>query len=116
MLAAIRTTAAVKGMAHITGGGFTENIPRVLPDGVAARINLDALTLRPVFGWLRETGSIAEGEMLKTFNCGVGMVVIVEASARDAVVEALESEGEAVIEMGSLVKRDGDAVVYQGTL
>ena len=116
MLAAIRTTGAVKGMAHITGGGFTENIPRVLPDGVAARIDLDTLTLPPVFGWLRETGSIAEGEMLKTFNCGVGMVVIVEASAKDAVVEALESEGETVIEMGSLVKRDGDAVVYQGTL
>ena len=116
MLSAIRTTGAVKGMAHITGGGFTENIPRVLPDGISARIDLDALTLPPVFGWLRETGSIAEGEMLKTFNCGVGMVVIVEASARDAVVEALESEGEAVIEMGSLVKRDGDAVVYQGTL
>ena len=116
MLAAIRTTAAVKGMAHITGGGFTENIPRVLPDGISARIDLDALTLPPVFGWLRETGSIAEGEMLKTFNCGVGMVVIVEASAKDAVVDALESEGETVIEMGSLVKRDGDAVVYQGTL
>ena len=116
MLSAIRTTGAVKGMAHITGGGFTENIPRVLPDGISARIDLDALTLPPVFGWLRETGSIAEAEMLKTFNCGVGMVVIVEASAKDAVVDALESEGETVIEMGSLVKRDGDAVVYQGTL
>ena len=65
---------------------------------------------------MADVGGIAQGEMLKTFNCGVGMVVIVEASAKDAVVDALESEGETVIEMGSLVKRDGDAVVYQGTL
>ena len=76
-LAAIRETGGVKALAHITGGGFTENIPRVLPEGLGVRVDLARVPLPPVFRWLAATGGIAEQEMLRTFNCGVGMVVVV---------------------------------------
>ena len=76
-LAAIRETGGVKALAHITGGGFTENIPRVLPDGLGVRIDLARVPFTPLFRWLAATGGIAEQEMLRTFNCGVGMVVVV---------------------------------------
>ena len=67
----------IKALAHITGGGFPDNIPRVLPDGVGVRIDLDAIPVPPVFGWLARTGGVAEAEMLRTFNCGIGMIVVV---------------------------------------
>ena len=75
LLKAIRTTGAVKALAHITGGGITDNLPRVIPDAVAARIDLGRLRPPPVFGWLARHG-IDEAEMLRTYNCGVGMVVV----------------------------------------
>ena len=86
-LAAIRA-GGVKALAHITGGGLVENLPRVLPDGLRAEIDLAAWSLPPVFAWLAETGGIAEGEMLRTFNCGIGMVAVV-APDRAAVLAAL---------------------------
>src|SRR6185369_14426784 len=81
-LAAIRETKAVKGLAHITGGGFPDNIPRVLPKGLGARIDLSRVPVLPVFKWLADVGGIAQNEMARTFNCGIGMIVI--ASAKDA--------------------------------
>ncbi len=116
LLAAIRETGAIKALAHITGGGFTENIPRVLPKHLAAEINLDAVTLPPIFNWLRETGSISQSEMLKTFNCGSGMIVVVDARRADAVCGVLERENETVTVLGKLVTRSEKAVVYSGRL
>ena len=91
LLAAIEavggTDGAVKALAHITGGGLSENVPRVLPETVAARIDLASFAAPPVFGWLAQTGRLPDAEMLKTFNCGIGMVMVVakaEADARDA--------------------------------
>ena len=116
LLAAIRATGAVKAMAHITGGGLTENIPRVLPSDVAARIDLTKLPVPPVFRWMTGLGAIAESEMLRTFNCGVGMVVVVPRDAVDSVTRTLSREGEAVAVIGRIEARDGAAVVYDGAL
>ena len=87
-LAAIRETKAVKGLAHITGGGFPDNIPRVLPDGLGARIDLATVPVLPVFKWLAGEGGIAQNEMLRTFNCGIGMIVIAAAKDAAAVTQA----------------------------
>ena len=69
----------MRGLAHITGGGLTENLPRILPEGAGAEVDLGAWELPAVFGWLRDEGGRAEAEMLKTFNCGIGMVAVVAA-------------------------------------
>jgi phosphoribosylaminoimidazole synthetase len=116
MLAAIRSTGAVKAMAHITGGGLTENVPRVLPGDLAARFNLGALPVPPVFRWLAGLGDIAEAEMLRTFNCGVGMAVVVSADAADAVAKSLTVAGETVVRVGTIEPRKDAAVVYDGKL
>ncbi|MCB1417171.1 MAG: phosphoribosylformylglycinamidine cyclo-ligase [Nitratireductor sp.] len=116
LLSAIRETGAIKALAHITGGGFTENIPRVLPQGLAAEIDLFSLVPPPVFGWLQQTGDIAEAEMLKTFNCGTGMIVAASAGEADAITQILEREGETVTRIGRLVRREDKPVVYTGRL
>ena len=117
-LAAIRQTKAIKALAHITGGGFTDNIPRVLPKGLGARIDLRAVPMLPVFKWLAATGSIAMPEMLRTFNCGIGMVAIVAPQDRERVTAAFRAEGEAVIVLGELTAIVGGAprVRYDGDL
>ena len=116
-LAAIRDTKAVKGLAHITGGGFPDNIPRVLPKGLGARINLAAVPVLPVFKWLADAGGIAQNEMLRTFNCGIGMIVIVSAKDSDAVMQAFTRSGEKVVALGHVGKTaDGERVVYDGKL
>jgi phosphoribosylformylglycinamidine cyclo-ligase len=116
-LAAIRTTGAVKGLAHITGGG-TENIPRVLPDGLGVALDLSRIPVLPVFRWLAAVGGVDQDEMLRTFNCGVGMIVIVDASQADAVTAALTGAGEQVARLGTVVPVAGDAprVAYSGRL
>lgn len=116
LLAAIRQTGAVKAMAHITGGGFTENIPRVLPDELAASIDLGKLQPPPIFGWLSTAGGVAPSEMLRTFNCGIGMVVVVGADKADEVVRVLGAEGETATMLGTIIERNGEAVSYEGTL
>ena len=116
MLAAIRETGAVKAMAHITGGGFTENIPRVLPKDICAVIDCVELTAPPVFRWLMQSGGISASEMLRTFNCGTGMVVVVDAAKVDAVEAVLIREGETVTRIGRLGRREGEAVVFNGQL
>lgn len=116
-LAAIRGTKAVKGLAHITGGGFPDNIPRVLPKGLGARINLAAVPVLPVFKWLADAGGIAQNEMLRTFNCGIGMIVIVSAKDSDAVMQAFTRAGEKVVALGHVGKTsDGERVVFNGKL
>ncbi|WP_428697019.1 phosphoribosylformylglycinamidine cyclo-ligase [Stappia sp.] len=118
LLAALKAGAGIKALAHITGGGLPENLPRVLPDTLAARIDLSVIAVPPVFGWLAKTGGVAQSEMLRTFNCGVGMVVAVEADEADAVVAALAAEGETVARIGRLEERAAGtgAVIFDGAL
>jgi len=115
-LAAIRETGAVKALAHITGGGFPDNIPRVLPAGFGVSINLTRITVPPVFKWLATTGNIAEREMLRTFNCGVGMIVVVDPASADTVAGMLERHGERVGPIGEVTTDAADRVSYRGHL
>ncbi len=116
LLKAIRATGAVKALAHITGGGFPDNIPRILPATLAARVKLGAITPPAVFGWLKAAGRMDEEEMLRVFNCGVGMVVVVAADSADRVAKLLEAEGETVQRLGSLEARADAGVVFDGAL
>ncbi|MGD9828032.1 MAG: phosphoribosylformylglycinamidine cyclo-ligase [Hyphomicrobiaceae bacterium] len=133
LLAAIRATGgsgpggAVKALSHITGGGLSENLPRVLPDGLAAHVDLAAFAMPPVFDWLKREGRIAEAELLRTFNCGIGMVVVAEAARADAVSNALRAAGESPTIIGSVEQGRGvkseakgkglaEAVRYSGSL
>jgi phosphoribosylformylglycinamidine cyclo-ligase len=117
-LAAIRETKAVKGLAHITGGGFPDNIPRVLPKGLGARIELAQVPVLPVFKWLAKVGRIAEPEMLRTFNCGIGMIAVVEPRKADAIAAVLKRCGEAVVRIGEVVPaaKGQPRVTYTGHL
>jgi phosphoribosylformylglycinamidine cyclo-ligase len=118
LLAAIRKTGAIKALAHITGGGFPDNIPRVLPKNVAVSIDLSCIPVRPVFKWLAEAGGVAEQEMLRTFNCGIGMIVVVEPSRAESVTAILEREGETVVPLGELIAvgKGKPRVTYTGRL
>jgi phosphoribosylformylglycinamidine cyclo-ligase len=117
-LAAVRA-GGVHGLAHVTGGGLTENPPRVLPaqtenGGLACEIDLSAWTLPPVFRWLASTANMSEPELLKTFNCGIGMILVVAEDRADALTDLLTSAGETVTRMGRIV--EGQGVVYKGRL
>ncbi|NVO55394.1 phosphoribosylformylglycinamidine cyclo-ligase [Rhodobacteraceae bacterium B1Z28] len=112
-LAAIRA-GGVHALAHITGGGLTENLPRVLPEGLGAEIDLNAWELPSVFGWMAETGGIAEAEMLKTFNCGIGMIVVCAEDRADELAKMLSDLGETVARIGSVM--DAPGVAYSGKL
>ncbi|MFM1955694.1 MAG: phosphoribosylaminoimidazole synthetase [Pseudomonadota bacterium] len=92
----------VKGMAHITGGGITENVPRVLPEGLTAEIKKGSWDMPALFTWLQAQGNVAESEMHKTFNCGIGMVVIVAKEQASAAMTLLKAEGEQVFEIGHI--------------
>jgi phosphoribosylformylglycinamidine cyclo-ligase len=116
ILQALRAGPGLKALAHITGGGFPENIPRVLPDGLAAAIDLAAVPVQPVFRWLAASGGVAEKEMLRTFNCGIGMIVITGAAEADAVALRLREAGEAPVMLGSVVPRTAEHVVFSGRL
>jgi phosphoribosylformylglycinamidine cyclo-ligase len=108
-LAALKATNGIKAFAHITGGGLTENVPRVLPDGTAAKIDLARVPVLPVFQWLAKAGGIAEQEMLRTFNCGIGFVVVVDAAQADAAIAAFAKAGEQAIRLGEIVPASGKA-------
>ena len=95
----------VKGMAHITGGGLVENVPRILSDAVQARLYRDAWPMPPLFGWLQQQGSIAEAEMHRVFNCGIGMAVVVAADDADEAIERLHAAGEQAWRIGEIAER-----------
>jgi phosphoribosylformylglycinamidine cyclo-ligase len=117
-LAAIRQTNAVKALCHITGGGFPDNIPRILPDGLGARIDLAKIPVLPVFKWLAREGNIAQSEMLRTFNCGVGMIAVVAGADVDKVTAAFANAGERVVTIGEITEDGGGGprVSYAGKL
>ena len=123
LFAAVR----VKALSHITGGGLSENLPRVLPGEVAARIDLNQIPVPGVFGWLAKTGRLDGDELLRTFNCGIGMVIVADSARVSEVVAALEQAGEAPVTIGEVVSPSGRkseakgkgeawAVNYAGTL
>ena len=118
LLKVFRTSKSIKALAHITGGGFLENIPRVLPKTCVAEINLDAVPFLPVFDWLQYVGGTSEREMLRTFNCGIGMIVVAKAADAKAVAAALKKSGEKVVTLGALRKRKGgeEQVATSGSL
>lgn len=112
-LAAVRA-GGVHALAHITGGGLTENPPRVLPEGLACQIDLSAWVLPPVFRWLAKTANMSAPELLKTFNCGIGMIAVVAAERAAALADLLRAEGESVIPLGHVVR--GEGVIYKGQI
>ncbi|TCT03266.1 phosphoribosylformylglycinamidine cyclo-ligase [Aquabacter spiritensis] len=117
VLGVIRATGAVKALAHITGGGITENLPRVLPKTLQARIDLDTLIVPPVFRWLASAGGVAPEEMLRAFNCGIGMAVVVPAEAAERVADAFAQAGETVVRLGAVEPAEGGPrVIYAGRL
>ncbi|MCM1128753.1 MAG: phosphoribosylformylglycinamidine cyclo-ligase [Alistipes senegalensis] len=97
----------VKGMAHITGGGLLDNVPRILPENCTALLHRDAWTRPPLFDWLQQHGGVADEEMHRVFNCGIGMAVIVAASQADAAMSQLKAQGEAVYRIGEIRARQG---------
>ena len=105
---------ALHGLAHITGGGLTENLPRAIPPGLGVKVNLDSWTLPPVFRWLAETGGVTEVELLKTFNAGIGMVAIVPEAAVAAATACFQGDGHDVQVIGHVVP--GEGVAYEGRL
>ncbi|GAA0590639.1 phosphoribosylformylglycinamidine cyclo-ligase [Paenochrobactrum glaciei] len=116
LLEAIRSSDGIKALAHITGGGFPDNIPRVLPEGLAAEVDLTSIDVPAVFSWLAKVGGVEMHEMLRTFNCGIGMIVVVTPEKADEVAKILEQQGEKVAKLGRMVKREAEGVVYQGKL
>ncbi len=116
VLDTIRTTRAVKAVAHITGGGLLENIPRVVPAGLTAKIDLGSVPIPEVFRWLAQKGPVAEAEMIRTFNCGIGLVMAVESAVAGKARSVLEKHGEKVVELGSLVPRTSAPVIFKNRL
>ncbi|NOQ88566.1 MAG: phosphoribosylformylglycinamidine cyclo-ligase [Gammaproteobacteria bacterium] len=106
-------TFDIHAMAHITGGGLLENIPRVLPENTQAVVNTDSWQLPEVFQWLQENGNVEINEMYRTFNCGVGMVLIVNADAADAMISMLNQNGESAWQLGTVESGDKDQVVFK---
>jgi phosphoribosylformylglycinamidine cyclo-ligase len=116
-LAAIRETKAVKALAHITGGGFPDNIPRVLPKDLGVTVDLARVPVLPVFQWLARAGNVAQEEMLRTFNCGIGMVLVAAPKDAHAITAVLQREGESVVELGQVTAAAGGPQVrYTGSL
>ena len=109
-----------KGMAHITGGGLPENLPRIIPSHLAADVNLAAIApLPPVFAWLARESQLPKEEMTKTFNCGVGMVIVVAADRKDEALSLLAAQGESPMVLGAVVAKaaaEDPSVVLNGEL
>ena len=117
ILDALHAGAPIKALAHITGGGFPDNLPRVLPDGLAVEVDLGAIAVPPVFAWLAAAGPVAEGEMLRTFNCGIGMAVVAAAADAATVADRLAGAGAPAVRLGTCVPQDdGPRVRFTGTL
>ena len=117
-LGALRSGTGLKALAHITGGGLVENIPRVLPEGLGVRLDATAWQLPPIFLWLAEAGPVAPAELARTFNCGIGMIVVVASKDEEAVSAVLRREGDKVVKLGELFAAAPDAprVRFDGAL
>jgi phosphoribosylformylglycinamidine cyclo-ligase len=116
VLKAIRGTHGIKALAHITGGGFPDNIPRVLPKDFSAELDIESIEVPPVFSWLARTGGVSPREMMRTFNCGVGMIAVVAAGQAAQVAAVLQEAGETVTPIGRIVPRRDAGVIYRGSL
>ncbi len=116
LLKAFKATTGIKALAHITGGGFPDNIPRVLPKSLACALDLNAIPVLPVFKWLAREGNVAEAEMLRTFNCGIGMIIVADAAKAGEVAKALADAGEHPVQIGVIEARKDDAVPTFGQL
>src|SRR6056297_972168 len=110
-LLALLRALPVHGLVHVTGGGLPENLPRVLPPGTEARIDRGAWTTPPVFDWLAAAGNIAPAEMLRTFNCGIGMAVVLPRQHAQAALAVLAEHGEQAWPIGEIAAGDGGAIV-----
>ena len=110
-LLALSAQCPLNAIAHITGGGLLDNIPRVLPAQLAAKIDSASWELPPVFKWLQQSGNIAETEMMRTFNCGAGMVLAIDAEHEQQCLQRLEALGEAAWVIGEVIDREGEAAV-----
>src|SRR5690606_4906017 len=98
---------AIKGLAHITGGGLLDNVPRILPSGLMAQLHRDAWQMPELFTWLQENGGVADNEMYRVFNCGIGMIIVVPADQVDAVTATLVAGGEQVSRLGVIAEQQG---------
>ncbi|WP_194713835.1 phosphoribosylformylglycinamidine cyclo-ligase [Noviherbaspirillum soli] len=107
-LLALMQSMEVRGMVHITGGGLVENIPRVLQPNLTAVLHRDSWTMPPLFSWLQQHGGVADAEMHRVFNCGIGMAVIVSAANADAAMAQLKAAGETVFRIGEIRERQGE--------
>jgi phosphoribosylformylglycinamidine cyclo-ligase len=116
LLSALKAGIGIKALAHITGGGFIDNIPRVLPDSLAAHVDLSRIRVPKVFTWLSRVGGMSEREMLRTFNCGVGMLCAVAVEDASRLVEHLGAAGETAAIVGELRHRSGEPVTFEGAL
>ena len=110
-LLALQADYSINAIAHITGGGLLENVPRVLPEQLCARIDLGSWRLPPVFEWLQQAGNVEQQEMLRTFNCGVGMLLAVDAELEQPILQKLQALGEDAWVIGEVVERSGQAAV-----
>ncbi len=116
LLSALQSAHPIKALVHITGGGFIENIPRILPDTLAATLDLSTIDVPPVFPWLARTGGVNTKEMLRTFNCGVGMIAIINKDDAGALLDFLADKGEHAFCIGELKKSQGEQVIFEGNL
>ena len=112
-MVALMRQIKVKGLAHITGGGLVENIPRALPEGVTAVLQKSAWPMPPLFKWLQQHGGVAESEMHRVFNCGIGMTVVVSAADAAAAQSLLEARGETVYVLGEIAARPAGATAVE---
>ena len=117
LLAALKATDKIAALAHITGGGFPDNLPRVLPKGLGVTLDLAAISVPSVFRWLAQEGGLAQSEMLRTFNCGVGMVVVASRRGADEAEAALRAAGESPMKIGEIVEAaEEERVLMNGAL
>jgi len=105
-LLSLMQSVEVHAMAHITGGGLLENLPRVFPENCSARIEKNSWTQPKIFNWIQENGNVEEEEMLRTFNCGIGMAIVVKAEDADKTIQHLNQQGETAFQIGTIVERD----------
>ena len=113
----MKACEGIAALAHITGGGFPDNLPRVLPDGLGVALDLGSFSPQSAFGWLARTGGVAQGEMLRTFNCGIGMAVFAQKEAGEAAMTALQAFGLAPARIGEVTSATGaERVTMTGRL